>query len=142
MGIPLELSFLVFTCLGAVLFAASSVGALAGRGGALLLPVTLVALVSMLISAMSVGLYLGHPERIFGALFNLNSVFSRELIAVLVGIVLMAVFAYRLYTDPPVAKPLSVLSIVVAIAILVCTLQIVHFWATHKIIIRGVGAGA
>jgi hypothetical protein len=141
MGIPLELSFVTFTCLGAVLFAASSAGTLAGWSRSVLLSVTIVALAAMLLSMASVTLYLGHPERIFGALFNINSVFSRELIIVIIGIVLMAIFAYRLYTELPVTKPLSVVSIAVAVAILVCTGQLVYFWASHHIMVRGIGAG-
>lgn len=142
MGIPLELSFAVFTCLGAVLFAVSSAGALAGRGAAALLPVTLVALASMLISVTSVVLYLGHPERIFGVIVNLRSVFSRELIAVFVVTILTAVIAYRLYRGMTVAKSLSVIAVVAALLVLVFTAQLIHLWVAHRVMVGGIGAGA
>jgi hypothetical protein len=141
MGIPLELSFVVFTSLGAVLFAASSAGALTGRGSTLLLPVTAVALLSMLVSVVSVWLYLGHPERIFGAIVNPQSVFSRELIALFVVVILMVIVAYRLFRGMTVAKPLSAVAVVMAFVLLVFTAQLVHFWVSHRIMIGGAGAG-
>ncbi|MDQ2083943.1 hypothetical protein RA307_27465 [Xanthobacteraceae bacterium Astr-EGSB] len=141
MGIPLELAFVIFTCLGAVLFAASGAGALAGRCGSLLLPVTGLALVAMLGSVASLGMHLGHPERIFGALVNVRSLFSRELIAILVAIVLMAAFAYRLARGMTLAKPLAAVAIVTSIALLVFTAQLAEFWISHRKMVGQVGAG-
>jgi hypothetical protein len=138
MGIPLELSFVIFTCLGAILFAASSAGALTGRGGSLLLPVAILAFVSMLASMASIGLYLGHPERIFGAIVNVNSAFSRELIALFVVILLMAIFVYRLVRGMTLAKPLSAVAMVTSLLLLVFTAQLVHFWVSHRLMVGGV----
>jgi amino acid transporter len=141
MGIPLELSFVIFTGLGAVLFAASGAGVLAGRGGSLLLPVTGLALAAMVGSVASLGMHLGHPERIFGALVNVHSLFSRELIAILVAIVLMAAFAYRLARGMALAKPLAAVAVLTSIALLVFTAQLAEFWISHRKMVGQVGAG-
>jgi DMSO reductase anchor subunit len=142
MEIPWDLFFAVFTCLAAVLFAAAGAVTVSGRWKKLCFPVAGAALASMTLGLIMGAIYLGHPERIFGAFANTNSVLSREVIAVFAGFIAMAIFVYQLRRSGHVPGVFSVLAVLLAIALLVTTVQLIRVWTSDDPAAARLNAGA
>lgn len=130
MEIPWDTSFALFTCLSAVLLAAAGVATLLQRQQRLHKLMTFAALASIACGIASGCVYLGHPERIFGAFANPGSVLSREMMAVLASASISAFFLHRLFRDPQVSRALSVVAVLAGVVLMATTAQLIGVWTS------------
>lgn len=135
MRIPWDLFFAMFSCFAAVLFAAAGWVTLFGKCKRFHLLVAAAALGSMALALLAGIISLGHPERIFGAFANPNSVLSRELIAIFASFIIMATFVYQLYRNTVVSKAFSVIAMLFAVAFMVTTVQLIRVWTSDALVI-------
>jgi DMSO reductase anchor subunit len=80
-------------------------------------------------------LYLGHPERIFGAFANLHSVLSRELIAFTVALLLEVTFLSKIRSKTLIGKILPVASVLVGVGLACVTAQLIYGWLNGEVVI-------
>lgn len=128
MSIPWDVFFALFISLAAVLFAAAGAMNLLNKFPRWHLCVALSALSSMVLSILFGVIFLGHPERIFGAFANPTSVLSHELIAVFAGVVIMGVYVYRAWRQGAVPRIFCGIAVVVGVVLLATTIQLIRVW--------------
>lgn len=126
MRIPWDAFFVIFAGLAAALFVAAGVGALTGKRAKASTSIAVAALGAMLLGLVSGAIYLGHPERVFGAFANIHSVLSRQLIAVFVFTLLMVAFLYKQYRGETVARTFSLSAVLMALIVLGLTVQLIR----------------
>jgi len=135
MEFPWGFFFAMFTCLAGVLFAVLGAGTWMNKGSSLQLKGSIASIAALGIGIFAGTQYLGHPERIFGALGNPHSVLSRELLAILIVFVIMAVYLYQAVNKRTISKEVSGLAVVLGTVLAVATAQLVYVWLSGEVVI-------